>query len=658
MVPKFTQFLLKPCCYLNLFVLFSGLTIQKCKAQNINLNSSRSEQLARLQAVEPIPPETLATSSFAEQIPPPQEVLQPSTPTSQPSQWLSDTPNIITPKQLAQLQDVQPAPPETLPTPSPPEKLPPPEELLQPSTPTPQPSETLPDTADTVMIKKFEVVGSTVFSQEELAQVLKPFTNKPITFGQLLQARSAITQFYIDNKYINSEAYIPTEQSIEDGVVKIIVIESKLEEIEITGLERLKSSYVRSRIAIAAKSPLNQKQLLDSLQLLQRNPLIDRISAKLSTGTRPGLNILSVELKEAPSFDAQVVLDNSRPSIVGSFRRGVKLNEANLLGFGDSVSIEYDNSDGSDIFDFNYTLPVSPGNATLSFKYRTTSSTFIGDEGRKLNLGFDSSNYELTFRQPLVETPRQEFALGFTAARRSQKISFPEFESNEIPFNAFFSGTDDDGNSNMYLLRFFQEWTSRNRREVIAARSEFSAGFGTFRQYYDDENFDDESIDDESFFLPDAPDRRFFLWRGRVQWLRLLAPDTFLLVRGGAQLAPERVVPSEQFNFGIIEQVRNGHQKTQNFLGDNGVFASAEVQLPILRVQSVNGILKFAPFVDIAHTWKSAKRINFTDTIVSVGLGLRWSQGDKFTARLDWGIPFTESPSSNGLYFSVKYNPF
>lgn len=140
--------------------------------------------------------------------------------------------------------------------------------------------------------------------------------------------------------------------------------------------------------------------------------------------------------------------------------------------------------------------------------------------------------------------------------------------------------------------------------------------------------------------------------------MRLLAPDTFLLVRSGAQLAPKRVVPSEQFNFGIIEQVRNGHQKTQNFLGDNGVFASAEVQLPILRVEPVDGMLKFAPFVDIAHTWRGAKRQNFTDTIVSVGLGLRWSQGDKFTARLDWGIPFTESPSSNGLYFSVKYNPF
>ena len=614
MVPKFTRFLLKLCCHLNIFVLFNWLTAGMCRAQTIKLNSPRREQ-------------------------------------------------------LAQIQDIQPVPPKPPPTPSLPEELPPPSELLQPSTPTQQPSQPLPETPDTVIVKKFDVVGSTVFSQKELAKVLKPFTNKPITFAQLLQARSAITQLYIDNKYITSEAYIPIEQSIEDGVVKII-IEGQLEDIEITGLKRLESNYIRSRIALATKSPLNQEQLLKSLQLLQINPLIDSISARLSTGTRPGLNILSVQVKEAPSFHSQIVLDNSRPSSSGSFRRGVKLDEANLLGLGDAVSFKYDNTDGSNAFDLSYTLPVSPSNATFSLRYNNTSSKIIEPDFNTQDIEItssnieidssdievDSSNIELTFRQPLVQNPTQEFALGVTASRNSQDIFWPSIqsadESTTIPLNQIVLGTDEDGRTDTYIFSFFQEWTSRHRREVIAARSQFSAAVGTFSSPTNNNSSpttnNSASINNRNF-----PDRRFFLWRGQAQWLRLLAPKTFLLIRGDAQLASETVLPSQKFKLAGVGKVRRGYEQN-DFLRDNGIFASAELQLPIVSVPEIDGVLQVVPFVDTATGWNSSGSKDFI-SLASVGLGLRWSQKDNFIARLDWAIP---SISDSVLYFSLKYNPF
>ena len=563
----------------------------------------------------------------------------------------SVSPNPPTPEQLPSPQDVEPPAPDALPTPSVPEKLPPPSELLEPSIPTPEPSQPLPDTPQTVTIEKFEVVGSTVFSQEELAQVLKPFTNKPITFAQLSQASSAITQFYIDNKYITSGAYLPAGQSIDDGVVKIVVIEGKLEDIEIVGTERLRSNYIRSRIIQATKPPLNQEKLLESLQLLQIDPLIENISAKLSNGTRSGFNILSVRVKEAPSFDIEATLDNNSSPSIGSFRRRIQVNEANLLGLGDGVNLAYSNTNGSNALDLSYSLPLNSRNGTLSFNYSTTSSDIIEHPFDLLDIESSSSNYELTFRQPLVRTPRQEFALGLTASRRSSKIS--SSLSFFISPNELSPGADDDGRTRLSALRFFQEWNSRNSREVIAVRSQFSLGLGAFNATVNG----------------NSPDSRFFAWRGQAQWLRLLAPDTLLLIRGGAQLASERLLPSEQFSLGGIENVR-GYR--QNFLlRDNGAFASAEVQLPILRAPEINGLLQLAPFIDIGTTWESSGSDNSdvrdtddTKTLASVGLGLRWSQGNNFTARLDWGIPLIsvenqgDSLQENGLYFLLQYNPF
>jgi len=65
----------------------------------------------------------------------------------------------------------------------------------------------------------------TVFSPEELAAVTQPFTGS-VSFAQLLQARSAVTQLYIDQGYITSGAFLP-EQTLENGQVTIQVIELK-----------------------------------------------------------------------------------------------------------------------------------------------------------------------------------------------------------------------------------------------------------------------------------------------------------------------------------------------------------------------------------------------------------------------------------------------
>lgn len=162
-------------------------------------------------------------------------------------------------------QDVIPSNEPTLPVTPTPEKLPPSQELLQspPSTPTTT-TPTLPpgEVSKTFTVERFDVVGSTVFSSEELDVVLAPFTNRPLTLAELLQARSAITQLYIDSGYITSGALIPP-QTIKGGVATIQVVEGGLSAINVTGTRRLNPNYVRTRLT--SKKPINQKQLLEDL---------------------------------------------------------------------------------------------------------------------------------------------------------------------------------------------------------------------------------------------------------------------------------------------------------------------------------------------------------------------------------------------------------
>ena len=607
MIDKYPQNLIVSCLPLSMLLLFSSTYLSPLKAQAVDTTK-------------------LPTSNFilSQQIPLPQNVPPP--------------------------QDIQPPTPSPLPSPEEvPQPLPPPAELFPPSAPTPTPEE-LPsgNFPQTIVVERFEVIGSTVFSAQELAQATAEFTKRPISPTELFQARSKITELYVKNGYITSGALIPP-QTIQSGVVKIQVVEGKLEDIQVTGTRRLNPNYVRSRLAIATSPPLNRQRLLEALQLLQLNPLIKNVTAELSAGSQPGTSFLEVKISEAKTFSGQIVLDNGRSPSVGSFRRGLRLNEANLLGLGDDLSLGYTNTDGSNSFDASYTLPLNPRNGTLSFNYGTTSSHVIEPPFDTLDIESASRYYELTFRQPIVQTPTQEFALGLTASRRESDISWKLQKESEggFPPSLLSPGADDQGRTRVSALRFFQEWTNRNSREVIALRSQFSLGIDVLNATVNQ----------------DAPDSRFFAWQGQGQWARLLAPETLLLLRLNTQLASRTLLPIEQFGLGGQDSIRGYRQ--DYLLTDNGAFVSAEVQVPILRLPQINSILQVIPFVDFGVGWNSSNRENpDPNTLAAVGLGLRWAQGDRLTVRLDWGIPLISVNSNertlqeNGLYFSLLYNPF
>jgi hemolysin activation/secretion protein len=545
-------------------------------------------------------------------------------------------------QELPPPQDVQPPAPFPLPPVQPPQPLPPPAELLPPPSSDSQPQPLTPkDISQTITVQKFEVVGSTIFSPEELAAVTVELINRPISLAELFQAPSQITQLYINKGYITSGAYIPP-QTIQSGVIKIQVVEGKLEAIQITGTRRLNTDYLRSRLAIATSLPLNRDKLLQALQLLQLDPLIQNLSAELSAGGRPGTSILQVQVKEANSFSTQLALDNGRSPSVGSFRRRIQVREGNLLGLGDSLSLADINTDGSNTFDTSYTLPLNPRNGTLSLNVGTSSSNVIEQPFNILDIQSSSRYYELTFRQPLMQTPTQEFVLGLTASRRESEATY--IEGERLPFPSL--GADDQGRIRISALRFFQEWTTRNSRQVIALRSQFNLGIGAFNATINN----------------DTPDSRFFSWQGQAQWARLLAPETLLIVRANTQIASISLLPLEQFSIGGIDSVRGYRQDF--LLADNGAVAGAEVQIPVVRLSQSRGVLHVIPFVDFGVGWNNSDRNPNSNTLAAVGLGWRWSQGHRFTARLDWGIPLVsvDSPDrtwqENGLYFSVFYHPF
>ena len=542
-----------------------------------------------------------------------------------PESSLSQLPEPIppkTPRSLPrELPDTQPSPLEPNPIPVP---------DSQPSLPI----------SEEIVVEKFEFLNNTVFTNEELTKATQNLLGKPISFVELLEVETIITQLYIQAGYVNSGAYIASGQSFarDAAVVQIQIVEGGLETVEITGTERLSPNYILDRLPAAKVIPLNQNKLLEDLQLLQLNPLIESISAQLAAGSRPSASTLEIDITEADTFSVEAFLDNGRSPSVGSLRRGVTLQENNFLGFGDRLILKYTNTDGSDAGDISYNFPLNRQNGSLSLAAGINDTEIVESPFDDLNIQGDSYYLDFSLRQPIIFKPTQEHALGITF---SYQESQTEILGEDFPVSP---NIDTKGETTISTIRFFQDFIQRNPTDLFALRSQLSVGLEIF----------DATTENN------AADSRFVAWRGQAQYVKLLAPDTIFILRGDLQFANDSLLAQERFSIGGLNSVRGYRQNL--LLTDNGIFASAEIKLPLARFTNNQGILQLIPFVDFGTVWNDEDTNDLEpDTVVAIGTGLQFSFNDSLDSRIDWGIPLVDPDTDsdtlqeNGIHFSVRY---
>jgi hemolysin activation/secretion protein len=507
-----------------------------------------------------------------------------------------------------------------------------------------------PETPQRIRVRKIQVVDSTVFNENDFNPVVKPFEERDLTLEEIRQAADAITQLYLNKGYINSRAVPDIQQSsTADGVVVIRVIEGRLTEIDIEGTRRLNPSYIRSRIQLGAGIPLNSGKLEEQLKLLRLDPLFTNVEARLRPTGKVGQSVLIVRVEEARTLIGSLGVDNYSPPAIGAERLGIELRDRNLTGMGDELAGSYYHtlSGGADAFDFNYQVPVNAMNGKVQIRAAFNRNEITESPFDDLGIRANQDLYEINYRQPLVRSPRVEFALslGFTYQDGQTFI----FNNLAQPFGI---GPDVNGVSRTSVIKFAQDYTKREPQGAWFLRSQFNFGIDIL----------DATINNDP-----TPDGRFFSWLGQIQRVQQLSDDHLLLIQADLQLTPDSLLPSQQFVIGGGQSVRGYRQNIRS--GDNGFRVAIEDRFTVQRNESGLSTIQLAPFLDMGAVWNQSNNPNpLADQtfLVGAGLGLLWNQAmgiDNLFLRLDYGFPFIDlsdrgnNAQDEGFYFSLRYQP-
>jgi hemolysin activation/secretion protein len=512
-----------------------------------------------------------------------------------------------------------------------PRPSPPPVPRLPPLPP-PSAEPTEPSPLEGVFVREIRVIGSTVFSPAELAEITAPYLDRFLTVEDLEALRLALTRQYLTRGYINSGAIIP-DQTVTDGVLTLQVIEGELSRIEVEGNRWFRDSYFQTRLALGSGPPLNINALQERLQLLLQDSRILRLNTELQPGVQLGESVLSVRVEEQNPYKVWLTFNNYQSPTVGAERGLITLAHENLTGYGDILSVQYGGSSGVHPYlDASYALPLTARETTVLLRYQRNTFLVVEEPFDPLDIESTSEIFGVTVRQPIYRTLNQEFAIELTGERLSNRT----FLLDE-PFS--FSPGAHQGLSTDTAIRLAPQWVYRTPTQVLAARSRFSVGIDALGA----------TINPSSL-----PDGRFFAWLGQLQWARRLGLwDAELLWRTDLQLANNPLLPLEQLAVGGRYSVR-GYRENQ-LVRDNGLLASLEARLPVVRDHRWAEYVQVAPFIDFGHAWNTRLPTPDPKTLASVGLGLRWAAtlpapiSVRPQFELYWGIPLNnvETPGGN-----------
>jgi hemolysin activation/secretion protein len=510
-----------------------------------------------------------------------------------------------------------------------------------------------------VFVRDVQVIGNSVFSEAEIAEVTAPFKNRTSVTEDLERLRLTLTLLYVNKGYLTSGAIIP-DQDVVSGVITVQIIEGKLTRIDVEGNRWFTSSYLRDRLELGVRTPVTLAPLQEQLQILQQDRRIERLNAELRPGDQRGESLLNVRVTDKQPFHASMEVNNYQTPLVGEIRGIGRLVDNNLTGRGDQLTLGYGQSSGAyPIVDASYALPFNRYGTTFSPYYRRYGFRLIEPPFSPLNIKTDSEIIGMSLRHPIYKTVTDEVALSIIGEHLFTQSFLFDGTPSQTTFNVFPGFQN--GAATVSALRFAQDWTHRTLDTVLAVRSRFSVGLNVLGATINAN--------------PDTPDGQFFSWLGQAQAIKQFGEKLFgmqLLGHMDLQLTNSPLFPLEQVSLGGRYTVRGYREVT--ILRDNSFIASVEPRFPLLYWGSGEPMVQLAPFLDVAHGWNigenrpspTAPVTSFPDTLASAGVGLRWNilPNDRASFEVYWGqqlnnvSKISNTIQDNGVHLGFVANLF
>lgn len=477
---------------------------------------------------------------------------------------------------------------------------------------------TLPPSAP-FRVQSIQITGHTLFDTPTLQALVNDAQGKTLTLVQLGELAGRITAYYQSHHYPLARAIIPA-QTIQDGLVRIQVIEARYGHISLDNRSRVNAALLQSTLSPLQNGQVINQTALDHALLLLSDVAGITVAASLKPGEAVGTSDLQVNTTSGPSVSGQLALDNYGTRYTGRARLGGTVNFYNPLGQGDVLS-------------------ASALNSGPNMRYgRLAYESLLNGRGTRVGAAYSALDYHL--KEPF-ETAHGTAQVSSLWARHPLLRSRDANLYGQIQYDAL---TLRDAYSEVIQNdRRVHNWTlslAGDFRDSLLGGGINSWNLGLTAGQMDFDNAMAQSDD----ALSAKTQGSFTKWNVNLARLQALGPADTLYFAFSGQWANTNLDASQKMNVGGPYTVRA--YDAGAVAGDQGYFASAEYRRELGTAWA--GQWQAVVFVDSAqltvnqNTWGPGDN---SATLSGAGLGLNWNGHDQWRVKTYIAAAFGSTPA-------------
>lgn len=533
----------------------------------------------------------------------------------------------------------------------------PPENITPPAEDAASPAEDTPR----FDVWEFRVTGNTLLTTETVERALYRFLGAGKTVDDVKNAAASLEREYVTAGYHLVNVGLP-EQEVAGGVVRLEVVEGRLQGFNVSGSRYFSPVRIRSRIPALKEGEVVHLPSFQAQLMALNTVTADRAVTPIFRPGLPGMTTVELRVDDRLPLHGSIELNDRYSLNTSRLRLDGKLSYTNLWQREHTLSLQYQTSptepDEVQVWGGTYVWPGAIGSSLLAM-YGVRSESRVAALGDFQVLG-TGDIVGLRLITPFDRIGRYGHSLTLGVDYKDLAEDLSQAGSGSVPVTTPIS-----------YLPFTLEYGGAVAGEQTDTRFDVGLHFGL-------RGLGDGEIDCE-FQQGDGS-----IARQRINEFackRAGAKPNFIVLAVGAehnhrglpwgfalhaalkgQLADSPLVSNEQMSAGGVDSVR-GYVESER-LGDAGVRINLELHSPSLLNGGDGGHLK-----DLrAALFADAARLKVRDTLPgqaarhdlsSVGLGLNARAWDGFNASLLLAWPFTNAVQTDAgeprLHFAVGY---
>lgn len=304
------------------------------------------------------------------------------------------------------------------------------------------------DAGPRVPVHAFAIEGNHVYDTAQLQALLADLVGRDLGFDALREAASRITAHYRRHGYVLARAYLP-HQDIENGIVRIAVVEGRYGQLELHNRSRVLDGVLRQPLgALRPGGVVRGADLERSLMLLDELPGVDA-KGTLRQGAEPGTTDLVIDAERGPLATGALELDNFGDRLTGRYRATGSLAVNSPLRLGDQLTLRglTSNTDQR-YYRAGYQVPVGPASTRIGVAYSEMTYR-LGQEFRSLGYHGRATVQSAYVTQPLLRGRRASLSAQVLYENKNLHDDYDEFEvrndKNVGLWSFGLSGNSEDG---------------------------------------------------------------------------------------------------------------------------------------------------------------------------------------------------------------------